>query len=296
MRSRNKPGAQRQLAQTTAMHLPAEILAEMLPPVLGRLLSRELRARIDASVTSVRLRPGTPAAVLRKLVLQEWCATLERVSLRGVSCVDDELLAEVLDSVPSLRSLDVSGCEQLRHASLPRLQGSALQSWAAEGCWRMLRPCSQLSPETALRAQYTALQNNGDLPFNSEGVRACFEFASPSNRAATGPLERFAQMLHSGYPVMLDASATIAVERVPPSALHAQLGDGHAVFLVEYRRPSASTVVGDRELQHFAWMMELQGVGCGVPELHGCWMTSGVMPLDAHAVQQLQQQVALLHQ
>ena len=174
----------------------------------------------------MRLRAGAPTPILRKLLLGDcWSTTLECLSLCEIPCVDDVLLAEILGSLPRLRCVDVSQCAGLRAASLRLLRSSKLQSWAAEGCWRMLRPCPALSPETVLRAQYTALQQNGDVTYGwLEGVGAAFEFAAPSNRTQTGPLRRFAQMIHMGYPVMLDASAAVSAERLPAGALHAQLG------------------------------------------------------------------------
>jgi hypothetical protein len=287
-------------ATAATAQLPTEVLAGLLPRLTGRLLSRELRAYVDASVTSARLRAGAPLVIVRKLVLETWGATLERLSLRAIHCVDDALLAEMLDSLPRLRCVDVSECTSLRPTSLHRLRGSkCLESWTAEGCWRMLRPCPELSPETVLRVQYTALQQNGNIAEQGEGVAVCFQFAAPSNRAQTGPLKRFARMIETGYPVMLDESAAVSVERLPPAALHPQLGrDGEshmAVFLVEYRGQQEPSRSSCNMPQYFAWAMALQTAESAGVVFAGCWMTVGVMPVLEHSVQAMRRQLVAEH-
>ena len=57
-----------------------------------------------------------------------------------------------------------------------------------------MHPLPSLSPEDVVRIQLTALQHN-DEPTKDAGIRAAFEFASPGNRAVTGPVERFITMV-----------------------------------------------------------------------------------------------------
>ena len=38
-----------------------------------------------------------------------------------------------------------------------------------------------------------------------QGIANCFAFASPSNKDATGPIERFASMMRRGFPLMLES-------------------------------------------------------------------------------------------
>jgi hypothetical protein len=65
-------------------------------------------------------------------------------------------------------------------------------------------PNPDLSPGEVVRLQLDALRRNGELGRDA-GIATAFRFASTANRAATGPLERFAEMLkNSLYRPMLD--------------------------------------------------------------------------------------------
>lgn len=55
-----------------------------------------------------------------------------------------------------------------------------------------LQPDPRLSPEEVVRIQVEALQNNDEA---DTGIEITFRFASPSNKQATGPLFRFAQLV-----------------------------------------------------------------------------------------------------
>ena len=55
-------------------------------------------------------------------------------------------------------------------------------------------PSPDLSPAEVVRIQVEALQANDD-PHADAGIETAFRFASPSNQAATGPLQRFSQMV-----------------------------------------------------------------------------------------------------
>ena len=58
-----------------------------------------------------------------------------------------------------------------------------------------------LTPEQVVRIQLEALRSNGE---NGKGFEVCYRFASPSNKAYTGPLPRFARMIeNSAYSLML---------------------------------------------------------------------------------------------
>lgn len=51
-------------------------------------------------------------------------------------------------------------------------------------------PTPNQSPEEVVRVQVEALGDN-DTPYEDAGIEAAFNFASPANKRATGPLERF---------------------------------------------------------------------------------------------------------
>ncbi|MFP4508640.1 MAG: DUF4864 domain-containing protein [Spirochaetota bacterium] len=64
------------------------------------------------------------------------------------------------------------------------------------------RPNEDLRPEDVVEIQLAALRTNGP---DNEGIERTFRFASPANRAATGPLDRFASLFRTpAYRPMLD--------------------------------------------------------------------------------------------
>ena len=64
-----------------------------------------------------------------------------------------------------------------------------------------LVPAPALSPVAVVRIQLEALRHNDE---HDRGIEVAFRFASPANRANTGPLARFAGMIRNGpYALML---------------------------------------------------------------------------------------------
>ncbi len=55
-------------------------------------------------------------------------------------------------------------------------------------------PAPDISAEAVVKIQLDALQNNDISPDNL-GIRIAWRFASPANKAATGPVEHFIQMV-----------------------------------------------------------------------------------------------------
>ena len=65
-----------------------------------------------------------------------------------------------------------------------------------------LVPNPALSPGEVIRIQLEALRHNDG---QDRGIAVAFRFASPANRASTGPLSRFIPMIKEGpYALMLD--------------------------------------------------------------------------------------------
>ena len=65
-------------------------------------------------------------------------------------------------------------------------------------------PDPGFSPGDVIRIQLEALRNNDE---RDRGIAVAFRFASPANRANTGPLSRFITMIERGpYALMLDFS------------------------------------------------------------------------------------------
>ena len=65
-----------------------------------------------------------------------------------------------------------------------------------------LVPDPDLSPAEVIRIQLEALRHNDE---HDRGIAVAFRFASPANKANTGPLSRFIPMIKEGpYALMLD--------------------------------------------------------------------------------------------
>ena len=56
-------------------------------------------------------------------------------------------------------------------------------------------PDPSLSPRDVVSIQIEALKNN-DIPYKDRGIEVTFNFASPTNKRMTGPIERFKAMVH----------------------------------------------------------------------------------------------------
>ena len=84
------------------------------------------------------------------------------------------------------------------------LAGCAGQPAARQSLSRIerLTPDPDLTPEEVVAIQLRALQLNDQ---QDRGIAVAFRFASPQNRASTGPLPRFAGMIRNGpYSSMLN--------------------------------------------------------------------------------------------
>jgi len=69
---------------------------------------------------------------------------------------------------------------------------------------RDVQPEASHSPQDVVQLQLTALGLNQELGDN-DGIRIAFRFASPSNKVATGPIDKFIGILqNSAYRPMLD--------------------------------------------------------------------------------------------
>ena len=123
-------------------------------------------------------------------------------------------------------------------------------------------PSPDLGVADVVRIQVEAMGAN-DEPRPDAGVETAFRFASPGNRAATGPLPRFARMVHGpAYADLLD------FER-------AEYGP---VRLDGDRATQEVTVVhgGERRVTFVFGLSRQRGGDCD-----GCWMTDGVVRRDA---------------
>lgn len=128
-------------------------------------------------------------------------------------------------------------------------------------------PDPSLGPTEVVRIQLEAMAHN-DRPRPDAGLALVFDFASPGNRAQTGPLQRFSAMVHSGYAQLLNHRSA----RLSPPVIE---GD-QALQGVELVDRDGVTV-------RFVFILSRQSD----PPYAGCWMTDSVLR------QQSQEQQAL---
>jgi hypothetical protein len=122
------------------------------------------------------------------------------------------------------------------------------------------RPSLQHQPADVVRIVIEALANN-DEPFADAGIATTFAFASPANKANTGPLLRFTQMVKNpAYAIMIDHLEHEFSEVV-------QMGN-KAYQMVRILDASGAEVI-------FAFRLGLQQDG----EFAGMWMTDAVWPV-----------------
>ena len=122
----------------------------------------------------------------------------------------------------------------------------------------LINPSSDIKPAEVVKIQLTGLQNN-DSRFKDSGIEQTWNFAHPSNRKVTGPLDNFKRMLKGdSYQMMIDhLSHTIT-----------QLGssDKWAQFEV--------VILDKNKIYHkFNWQVEkytLEGA------FKNCWLTTMV--------------------
>ena len=122
-----------------------------------------------------------------------------------------------------------------------------------------LVPSTDYSPREVVSIVIEALGRNGESG-NDAGIATVYRFASPGNRANTGPLPRFTRMIKRGFSDMLDH----ADARYDPI----KVVDDKAVQAVWILTPEG------REYG-YAFQLGRQHEG----EYEDMWMTEGVLPL-----------------
>ena len=127
------------------------------------------------------------------------------------------------------------------------------------------KPSPEINPEDVVKVQLSSLMNNNE-PYLNAGIEQTWEFAHPSNRAFTGPIQRFTQMMNApSYSVMLDHKKHDIIE--------VKLDKNIAYFFIEL----TST---DGKIFGFKWTLEKVKEEGGFKD---CWMTTAVstpMPLS----------------
>jgi hypothetical protein len=114
------------------------------------------------------------------------------------------------------------------------------------------------APGSVVDLQLDALADNDD-PVENAGIKTAYNFASPANRRATGPLDRFVAMVRGPrYAPMVDHVEAVAgpVER----------GDRRATRRVTVTGPDGRTVT-------YRFALSTRSGG----EFDGCWLTDSVL-------------------
>ena len=129
----------------------------------------------------------------------------------------------------------------------------------------LLKPTPEINPEEVVKIQLSSLMNNNE-PYLNAGIEQTWEFAHPSNRAFTGPIQRFTQMMYApSYAVLLNHKKHDIIE--------VKLDKNIAFFFIEL------TSI-DGKMFGFKWTLEKVKEEGGFKD---CWMTTAVstpMPLS----------------
>ena len=122
----------------------------------------------------------------------------------------------------------------------------------------LLEPNSNIKPSEVVRIQLLGLQNNNEV-FNDSGIEQTWNFAHPMNKQATGPLDRFKEMLKSNNYQMM-------INHISHTITQVRRGDDWVQFEV---------IILDKEkIYHkFNWQVE-KFIEDG--PLKDCWLTTMV--------------------
>ncbi len=122
-------------------------------------------------------------------------------------------------------------------------------------------PSPDLSPREVVQLQVEALGTN-DEPFAEAGIAAAFNFASPANKRATGPLARFRTLFEtSAYGPMID---------------HA--GATYSQVQVEGRTAQMGVLLNTEDGGQVGYLFRLSKQTEAPHE--ACWMTDAVMRVE----------------
>ena len=119
-------------------------------------------------------------------------------------------------------------------------------------------PQNSILPAEVIKIQLVGLMNN-DKEFKDSGIEQTWNFAHPSNKKATGPLERFKNMIKGNNYQMMINHLSHTITQVGG-------GDGWAQFEV---------IILDKEkIYHkFNWQVEKYTMD---GNLKDCWLTTMV--------------------
>ena len=122
----------------------------------------------------------------------------------------------------------------------------------------LIKPNSNLKPFEVLMIQLNSLKNNDD-PYKDAGIEQTWEFAHPINKASTGPLQKFKQMIYSNnYKILIshENNKVIVLKERPNKLIY-------KVYVLSQ----------DKKKYYYIWQIEkVERKG----KFKNCWMTTGV--------------------
>ena len=122
----------------------------------------------------------------------------------------------------------------------------------------LIKPNSNLQPFDVLTIQLDSLKNN-NKPYKDAGIEQTWEFAHPSNKASTGPLEKFKKMIYS-------ENYNILISHEENKIIILKKSSNKLVYKVY-------VLSKDKKKYYYIWQIEkvlLDG------NLKNCWMTTNV--------------------
>ena len=129
----------------------------------------------------------------------------------------------------------------------------------------LVKPNPDIKPVDVIKIQLTSLMKNND-PYLNAGIEQTWEFAHPSNRVFTGPIQKFTQMMYApSYAVMLN--------HLNHDIINVKLDNNSAFFFIELTSE-------DGRMYGFKWTLKIVKVD---GPYKNCWMTTSVstpMPLS----------------
>ena len=122
----------------------------------------------------------------------------------------------------------------------------------------LLNPSSAITPKEVVKIQLSGLQQN-DLEFKDSGIEQTWNFAHPSNKKVTGPLDKFKRMIKGdSYHMMINhLSHTIT-----------KLGSGE-----NWAQFEVILLDKDKIYHKFNWQVEKYDTD---GPLKDCWLTTMV--------------------
>ena len=122
----------------------------------------------------------------------------------------------------------------------------------------LVKPNPDIKPVDVIKIQLTSLMKNND-PYLNAGIEQTWEFAHPSNRVFTGPIQKFTQMMYApSYAVMLN--------HLKHDIIDVKLDNNSAFFFIELTSE-------DGRMYGFKWTLKIVKID---GPYKNCWMTTSV--------------------